>query len=669
MPLYQHPLLLQGAAGELRFGGARMAFMDIGAGFWGLRRQVETLVGSRMADSVLHQAGANGGASFARTREGVAEEGAAGFLDCVAALEAAGFGHFQVREIDWPAGRVTVVAADAAEAWMMRRNGRVPDGPACAFAAGVLAGLAAVTANRGDLVCVERECAALGAPCCRFEVLPAGEDGAATPVAFDPDPYLSRQLNLLEVLFDRSPASIALWDRDLVLRRCNPTFVSMVERYTPARPGRAVPGARLFRLLPGTEGQLLPLWERALAGETVQENSLRIECGGRVSYRDLVLAPIVENGAVVGVLDVAADVTEKVLAYHELEARVQERTREVKRRQEAAEGLRQVMAVLNSSRPLPEILTVITDEARRLLGPESAEILLVGSDPGRFADPLVRQALATRQPAVQPERLAVPLLEREESAGVLVLDFGAPHPATPDEVKLAVALADQAALAVENERLRERTERTAAAAERSRLARDLHDAVTQTLFSASLIAEVMPRLWEKDEVEGRRRLDELRRLTRGALAEMRTLLLELRPAALVEADLCDLLPQLAEAVSGRARMPVTCTAEGRTPLPPDVQVGLYRIAQEALNNAAKHAAASAIIVSYEGRPGAVSLTIADDGVGFDATLERPGHLGLGIMRERAAAVGAGLSVASSPGAGTRITVRWPAARGEEVVRE
>ena len=130
------------------------------------------------------------------------------------------------------------------------------------------------------------------------------------------------------------------------------------------------------------------------------------------------------------------------------------------------------------------------------------------------------------------------------------------------DLDLLVAFADQAAIAIENARLYEEAQQVAASQERSRLARDLHDAVTQTLFSASLIAEVLPALWENDPAEGRQLLGELRQLTRGALAEMRTLLLELRPAALVEANLGDLLRQLAESVSGRTGIPVAVVAGG-----------------------------------------------------------------------------------------------------------
>src|SRR5690606_6306783 len=173
--------------------------------------------------------------------------------------------------------------------------------------------------------------------------------------------------------------------------------------------------------------------------------------------------------------------------------------------------------------------------------------------------------------------------------------------------------ADQAALAIENARLREQVQRSAVAAERNRLARDLHDAVTQTLFSTSLIADVLPRLWDRNQEEGKRRQAELRELTRGALAEMRTLLLELRPAALTEAKLADLLPQLAEAVTGRARLPVTVAVHGEAQLPLEVKLAFYRIAQEALNNVAKHSQAAQAAVELRREASGTTLLIQDNG--------------------------------------------------------
>ena len=208
------------------------------------------------------------------------------------------------------------------------------------------------------------------------------------------------------------------------------------------------------------------------------------------------------------------------------------------------------------------------------------------------------------------------------------------------------------------EALAQQAAEAAVAAERSRLARDLHDAVSQTLFSASLIAEVLPRIWERYPDEGRRRLEELRQLSRGALAEMRALLLELRPTALVEAELGDLLRQLAEAITGRARVPVAVEVEGECALPPEVKVALYRIAQEALNNVAKHAEASQVNVSLHCEPDVVKLQVADDGRGFDPASIPPDHLGVGIMRERAEAIGAMLTVESEIGHGTEVVALW-----------
>jgi signal transduction histidine kinase/ligand-binding sensor domain-containing protein len=230
------------------------------------------------------------------------------------------------------------------------------------------------------------------------------------------------------------------------------------------------------------------------------------------------------------------------------------------------------------------------------------------------------------------------------------------------------------------EALRESETERAVAAERSRLARELHDAVTQTLFSASLLAEALPTLWERNREMGREHLAMLRQMSRGALAEMRSLLLELRPAALVESSLEDLLQQLGEAVTGRAGVPVSVEAEGRCELPADLHVALYRIAQEALNNVVKHAQARQVVVRLCCTPltgsichperstaeskgdnsaaavGTVELTIRDDGRGFDPGEVSAEHMGLGIMRERAEAVGAQLEIESRPGEGTRVTV-------------
>lgn len=198
----------------------------------------------------------------------------------------------------------------------------------------------------------------------------------------------------------------------------------------------------------------------------------------------------------------------------------------------------------------------------------------------------------------------------------------------------------------------------AVVAERTRLAHELHDAVTQTLFSASLTAEVLPDLWAINPTEAQKSTEELRQLTRGALAEMRTLLLELRPSALTGARLEDLLRQLTEAIVGRVRLPVEFAVEGQRPLPVEVRVTFYRIAQEALNNVVKYARAGQVRLDLRLQPDSARLVISDNGVGFDPTAVKPTHLGLKIMRERAEAIRARLGIHSEAGHGTIITVTW-----------
>lgn len=215
-------------------------------------------------------------------------------------------------------------------------------------------------------------------------------------------------------------------------------------------------------------------------------------------------------------------------------------------------------------------------------------------------------------------------------------------------------------------RLAQELEERAAAGERNRLARDLHDAVSQTLFSVSLIAEVLPRLWERDQDEGRRRLEEIRQLARSALAEMRTLLFELRPGALAQAELGDLLRQLADSITGRARLPVTVNIVGKADLPDKVKVAFYRIAQEALNNVAKHSGAGEARVTLDCRPDAITLRVSDNGRGFDTDVVPVNSLGIGIMRDRAKAIGASLTIESQRNQGAEVVVTWMAPLGEEL---
>jgi PAS domain S-box-containing protein len=217
----------------------------------------------------------------------------------------------------------------------------------------------------------------------------------------------------------------------------------------------------------------------------------------------------------------------------------------------------------------------------------------------------------------------------------------------------------------ERKRVEEQLEEAAAAAERQRLARELHDAVTQTLFAASLMTETLPTVWDRNPQAAREGLEQLRSWIRGALAELRIMLLELRPDALPGKPLDELIRQLGDGLMARTKSSVTTTVVGECSLPTEVNLSLYRIAQEALNNVAKHAQASQVQVRLTCEPGHVTLEISDDGWGFNPDQIKSGQLGLGIMQERATAISAELILQSQHGEGTTVTVIWQDAAGKE----
>jgi PAS domain S-box-containing protein len=254
---------------------------------------------------------------------------------------------------------------------------------------------------------------------------------------------------------------------------------------------------------------------------------------------------------------------------------------------------------------------------------------------------------------------------------------GVPSP-TEAELTYLTALADHGALAVEHDRLRRAGEHAAALEERNRLARELHDSVSQALFSMTMHARAAQKALDRADrptPDGERdpRLAKaagdvaaLRELTTSALADMRALIFELRPDAVTEHGLVDALTRQAAALALRNGIEITVTGPAtRLPLPSPAEEQAYRIALEAVHNAVKHADAAHIRVAVTDLDDAVAVTITDDGRGFDPTTPRPGHLGLTSMRERASQIGADLQLSTGSGDGTavRLTVPVPAPPG------
>jgi PAS domain S-box-containing protein len=327
-----------------------------------------------------------------------------------------------------------------------------------------------------------------------------------------------------------------------------------------------------------------------------------------------------------------------------------------------------VVKALSGPQPLPP-----TDPIRiPMRGTETPALRFDENQPIRIADvsgvdpsaKFLRKLLGGNAVLLPPDVRSwmwVPIAVKRRVMGIVGVAHDQPDFFTGHHANLALTVANQAATTMVNADLYGHARELAMLEERQRLAQNLHDAVSQSLFSAGLIAEVLPRLWERDPEEARRSLEDLRRLTSGALAEMRALLAELRPSTLTDAELGDLLRLLGNAFTGRTNIPVDLRVKGECGLPADTQVVFYRVCQEALNNIDKHAHAGRVEIDLTCNPEGLELRIRDDGSGFAA--DEPtaaGHYGLGMMRERADSVKAVLTINSRPAQGTEIILRWRA---------
>ncbi|HEY0583651.1 MAG TPA: GAF domain-containing sensor histidine kinase, partial [Chloroflexota bacterium] len=258
--------------------------------------------------------------------------------------------------------------------------------------------------------------------------------------------------------------------------------------------------------------------------------------------------------------------------------------------------------------------------------------------------------------------LSVPMKTRQRTVGVLsVYNKEGEGGFTDRDAELATFFANQAAAAIENARLYEQTREYAVIEERNRLARELHDSVTQSLFSVTLLSEAALNLLERDPAKARERLERANELAQGALAEMRALIFQLRPMTLQEEGLLSALKKHLSALHSRHGQIVDLQVTGaERRLPAAVEDATFRIAQESLNNVIKHAAAPQASVHLHLGPDALELATVDSGVGFDPAAPSPTPtLGMTSMRERAEAIGGRLTVKSAPGQGTRISVWLP----------
>jgi nitrate/nitrite-specific signal transduction histidine kinase len=251
--------------------------------------------------------------------------------------------------------------------------------------------------------------------------------------------------------------------------------------------------------------------------------------------------------------------------------------------------------------------------------------------------------------------VSVPLVAQRRTVGVVNLGSCQPRQMAPEELSLLAAIGQQIGVAVENARLYEQAQQLAVMQERNRLARDLHDSVTQALYGIALYSEAAARQIQVGQQElAREHLSEIRATAQESLRDMRLLIYELRRPVLKREGLAAALQARLEAVESRVGMETAFEQTGDPELSPEAEEGLYWIAQEALNNVLKHARANQVSVRLHRNGKWVALEVADDGAGFEPDAIRDGGYGLCTMEERAIRLGGGLTVTSRPGGGTVI---------------
>jgi signal transduction histidine kinase len=259
--------------------------------------------------------------------------------------------------------------------------------------------------------------------------------------------------------------------------------------------------------------------------------------------------------------------------------------------------------------------------------------------------------------------LGVPLQLKDRIIGVLTLTHDRKGYFVEERVQLIMTFANQAAIAIENAHLYEQAQELAALRERQRLARELHDSVSQALYGISLGARTARLQLERDPAELAEPLDYVLSLAEAGLTEMRALIFELRPESLEREGLVIALDKQTAAYRARHRLDVVTTFCDEPALSLETKEAIYRVSQEALNNVVKHAQATQVLVNLSCLNGVLELEIKDNGIGFEADKEYPGHLGLHSMKERSERIGGSFTIDSTPGQGTCIHLQVPLAFG------
>jgi PAS domain S-box-containing protein len=477
---------------------------------------------------------------------------------------------------------------------------------------------------------------------------------------------------------------IVVFNQDLDLRY---TWIYNPQNYAQ-QPVVGKTDADLFS--PEDAMPLTALKRRVMAAGLLTREEVSVTVDERTYFYDMTLDPLFDaDGAVMGLTCAATDITERKQIYEQLRRRLSE-----------SESIQRIAKGLLQRIGLDEVLQIICAEAMKLTGATGSAVLLLEEDgwlkvtksagsptyslnrlpvSGSFAGKAFQTGdhvwvnLRERDPDEAAHQIqgspwiqglkslfVVPLKVDTKVIGVInILDK--PGEISEEDMRIIDLFADQAAIIIEHVRLQQQAEQLAVLEERQRLARELHDSVTQALYSVTLYADAARMAFSAQKWEAlERNLQEVRNMAREAMYDMRLLVFELHPFMLESEGLVSALRARLAAVEGRSGLKTEVLVEGEKRLPIMIEQELYRIAQESLNNVVKHAEAKEVQINVKYEDKSVSLEMMDDGKGFDIeTASQSGGLGLTGIKERVQQLAGSLEIESASGKGTRLTVRIP----------
>lgn len=441
---------------------------------------------------------------------------------------------------------------------------------------------------------------------------------------------------------------------------------------------------------PEDAARLEALKKRVIGAGLLTREEVSMTAGGKTRSYDMTLDPLYDSqGKVVGLTCAATEISERKQIEEELRRRLIE-----------LEGIQKIARGLLQKIGLDEVLEIVCAEAMQLTGAQGSSVLLLDEEgwlrlthqagaPVHSMDRLpLEGSLAGRavltgshvwtsrqthgpSPEIDPVQLAswppelysmlsVPLKMDRQVIGVLNI-VNKPGEITGEDLRIINLFADQAAIIIEHVRLQQRAEKLAVLEERQRLARELHDSVTQALYGVTLYADAARLAFSRQQWEAlERNLQEARDMAREAMYDMRLLVFELRPFMLEKEGLVSALRARLAAVEGRSGLKTEVLVSGERRLPLAVEEEIYRIVQEGLANVVKHARAREVRVLIDFHPDTFRLELIDDGAGFDReSASQSGGVGLQSMQERADRLGGSLEIESAAGQGTRIILTVP----------